>query len=286
MYGRNKARARGRMVNTGSMNGMNVNVGACGPQGCGVSAGGANSGFGSDWGMSAYGFGKPDNAYDPYYSWAVAQARAALPYGPVGYGAPGVYVGQENRGNMGEFATLPAAVSPPYGAPLGIPVQGGVAPPGSFGGGFGFPGGAVGYGGPVGAPWLLNNCFPCGPCGPQFGTRRGPRKTKAGIPKTIIQAGASASIIVKPNVVFTGTSLEFPAEAINPNIILVDLKVGANSQMPLGEVPLGIYSQVSTDQEMDMDTCQVGQEISLTIRNDSAQPVTIRGAIDGYAFFC
>jgi len=51
-----------------------------------VSTGGANRGFGSDWGMSAYGFGKPDNAYDPYYSWAVAQARTALPYGPVGYG--------------------------------------------------------------------------------------------------------------------------------------------------------------------------------------------------------
>lgn len=129
------------------------------------------------------------------------------------------------------------------------------------------------------------DCFPCGPCGPQFGLPRGQLRSYLGFTKDL-DPGETAEISLNPRTVFTGMGLTVPSAAMNPGIMLKSVKVGIEEFLNLGPVPLSIFSEVATVRALDMKTAQIGEPITLTVENTTANALTVEGAIVGTSTRC
>jgi len=67
-------------------------------------------------------------------------------------------------------------------------------------------------------------------------------------------------------------------------LLVNDLKVGKNSQFATqGPVPARVYSEFGVGVDMNLDTAQISQQISLNVTNTSGAAVTFNAAILGTA---
>jgi len=109
------------------------------------------------------------------------------------------------------------------------------------------------------------------------------REYPVGFPTTVVPAGATVNVILQPQVPFRGRRLVIPSD-IAGAILVNDLKVGKNSQFATqGPVPARVYSEFGVGVDMNLDTAQISQQVSLNITNTSGAAVTFNAAILGTA---
>jgi hypothetical protein len=109
------------------------------------------------------------------------------------------------------------------------------------------------------------------------------REYPVGFPTTTIPAGATVSIFLQPQVPFRGRRLIVPSD-IAGALLINDLKVGKNSQFATsGPVPARVYSEFGVGVDMNLDTAQISQQISLNVTNTSGAAVTFNAALLGTA---
>lgn len=109
------------------------------------------------------------------------------------------------------------------------------------------------------------------------------RELPLGIPTTNFLANQSLAIEVRPNVPYRSRRLYVPS-TIGVNFLLTDVKVGANSQnMGSGPIPCEIFSEVSVGNNMLLDTCELGQTITLFLQNTTGAAQTFNGNFLGAA---
>lgn len=103
-----------------------------------------------------------------------------------------------------------------------------------------------------------------------------------GFTQTGIAANALATITVQPQLPFRGYRLSIPGQ-FAPFFTIVDVKVGKDSQLVNpGAVPATSFSEVSVGDNISMDTCAVGQLITLQVQNiDGAAAHDFRATLFG-----
>lgn len=103
-----------------------------------------------------------------------------------------------------------------------------------------------------------------------------------GFTQTGIAANALATITVQPQLPFRGYRLSVPGQ-FAPFFTIVDIKVGKDSQLVNpGAVPATSFSEVSVGDNISMDTCSVGQLITLQVQNiDGAAAHDFRATLFG-----
>lgn len=96
-----------------------------------------------------------------------------------------------------------------------------------------------------------------------------------------VGAGASVTVISRPQVLFRGQRLVIPSD-IAGDFSLDDVKVGKNSQFVAeGAVPGRVFQENARDVAMILDTAKVSQDISLSVTNISGAARTFRAALFG-----
>lgn len=98
-----------------------------------------------------------------------------------------------------------------------------------------------------------------------------------------IAPGTSVVIVSRPQVLFRGERLIVPSD-IAGDFVLDDLKIGKNSQLVAeGAIPCRSLQENSVDAQMQLDTAQVSQDISLAVTNISGAARTFRASLVGRA---
>lgn len=100
---------------------------------------------------------------------------------------------------------------------------------------------------------------------------------------TSVAASGSSTITQRPQVLFRPERVVIPSN-IALDFMVTDIKVGKNSQFTAnGEVPAVVFSETSFGVRLKMDTCQISMDITLSIRNLSANARNFTAAIIGPA---
>jgi len=107
------------------------------------------------------------------------------------------------------------------------------------------------------------------------------RKYMQGFGPVTIAAGATANIIVQPQVTFKGKRLFIPSDFAGA-ILVNDLKVGNVSQFPSSNgVPGRVFTEFAVGADQDFDTAQISQQISLSVTNTSGAPIVFTASLNG-----
>lgn len=107
------------------------------------------------------------------------------------------------------------------------------------------------------------------------------REFPLGFPTTAIAASASATVQTQPQVAFRGRRLLIPSD-IAGAILINDLKVGQASQFTSSNpVPGRCFTELGVGVDLNLDTAQISQFISLSVENTSGASVTFNAAIIG-----
>lgn len=107
------------------------------------------------------------------------------------------------------------------------------------------------------------------------------RRFPIGFETTVIPAGATANIPAAPQNLFRMERLIVPSD-IAFDCVIVDLKIGNTSQLVSGgEVPAAIFTEVAIDTNVHFKTAEVGNQISIIIRNVSLADLTFKAAAIG-----
>lgn len=114
--------------------------------------------------------------------------------------------------------------------------------------------------------------------------RRQPTKAREfplGFPTTTVAAAASATVQTQPQVAFRGRRLIIPSD-IAGSVLISDLKVGQASQFTSSNpVPGRCFTELGVGVDMNLDTAQISQFISLSITNTSGAQISFNAAIIG-----
>ena len=102
------------------------------------------------------------------------------------------------------------------------------------------------------------------------------------VPTSVAGGGATtATIPAAPQNLYRPERVTIPSD-IAFDFGVQDIKVGNNSQLVSGgEVPGAIFTEVSVDNEVTFDTAEVGNQITILVRNTNANALTFRGALMG-----
>lgn len=100
-------------------------------------------------------------------------------------------------------------------------------------------------------------------------------------PTTTVNAGTTTTIQTQPQVPFRGRRLVIPSDIAG--IFLVnDLKVGKNSMFAAsGPVPARLFSEVAVGVDLNLDTGQISQIISVNVTNTSGANANFNAAMIG-----
>jgi len=197
----------------------------------------------------------------------VPQYQAPNPYSHmVGYGGYGGYgygqttgldqiVGLEQIvGQAVQDALARASVAPRGWFPAGAPVQAPMQP---------------GMGGPA----LVR----------QVPTRA--REFVIGFGPLSVGAGATAIFTSNPQLPFRPSRLGIPA-ATAGGFSVNDVKVGKDSQfLSSGAVPAALFSEGAVGVAMSMDTCDIGQQLSLSVTNNGGAASTFAAGLFGTSVY-
>ena len=109
------------------------------------------------------------------------------------------------------------------------------------------------------------------------------RQFPLGFPTTVLAAGASAVITTQPQVTFRPRRLVIPSD-IAGSILVNDLKVGKNSMFPSANpIPGRMFTEVGVGVDLQLDTAQISQAISLNVTNTSGGSITFNAGVIGDA---
>ncbi len=107
------------------------------------------------------------------------------------------------------------------------------------------------------------------------------RRYPLGFTVTSVGAGASATISALPQTLFRSERLVIPSD-IAFDLGVRDIKVGNTSQFAQNqEVPGAIFSEVAIDTRVGFDTAEVGNQISVDVRNKTLVAVEFTAALIG-----
>lgn len=102
--------------------------------------------------------------------------------------------------------------------------------------------------------------------------------TRAGIPPA-----TTVEIVARPQVLFRGTRL-LVGSSIAPAFTVDDIKVGRSSQfVGTGSQPAEAFRDTATGQNVELDTCAPGVEITLIVTNVSGVASDFRASLFGDA---
>ena len=102
-----------------------------------------------------------------------------------------------------------------------------------------------------------------------------------GFGPTVVAAGATANIIVQPQVTFKPNRLTVPSD-IAGAIQINDLKIGQASQFPSSNaLPARGFTEFAVDSGLNFDTAQVSQQVSINVTNVSGASVTFLAMLRG-----
>lgn len=109
------------------------------------------------------------------------------------------------------------------------------------------------------------------------------RQFPLGFPTTSLATLASAVITTQPQVTFRPRRLVIPSD-IAGSILVNDLKVGKNSMFPSANpIPGRMFTEVGVGVDLQLDTAQISQTISLNVTNTSGSTVVFNAGIIGDA---
>lgn len=109
------------------------------------------------------------------------------------------------------------------------------------------------------------------------------RQFPLGFPTTTIAGGASETITAQTQVIFRPRRLLIPSD-IAGSLLVNDLKVGKNSMFPSADpIPARVFSENAVGVDLQLDTAQVSQLISLSIENTSGADVDFNACVIGDA---
>lgn len=107
------------------------------------------------------------------------------------------------------------------------------------------------------------------------------RRYPLGFTVTSVAASSSATIAALPQALFRSERLVIPSD-IAFDLGVTDVKVGNTSQFAQNaEVPAAIFSEVAIDTRVGFDTAEVGNQISVAVRNKTLAAVEFTAALIG-----
>lgn len=107
------------------------------------------------------------------------------------------------------------------------------------------------------------------------------RRYPLGFTVTSVAASGSATIAALPQALFRSERLVIPSD-IAFDLGVTDVKVGNTSQFAQNaEVPAAIFSEVAIDTRVGFDTAEVGNQISVAVRNKTLAAVEFTAALIG-----
>lgn len=111
-----------------------------------------------------------------------------------------------------------------------------------------------------------------------------PRLYPLGFVQLAIAASTQVSVTSRPQILFRPQRLVIPA-AIGANFVITDIRVGKDSQfVQATEIPASVFSETAVGVMMTLDTAQVANDITLTVRNtDGAAAHDFRATLFGAA---
>ena len=101
-----------------------------------------------------------------------------------------------------------------------------------------------------------------------------------------VAAGSTVIVAAQPQIIFRGSRLVVPsffgADPVAPNFTVNDIRVGKDSQfVSAGPLPALAYLENAVGTAMGLDTCNVGQLITLNVTNIGAAAHTFFATIFG-----
>lgn len=140
----------------------------------------------------------------------------------------------------------------------------------------------VGYDEIVGA----ENVQPAGLRGGVTVRQQGPQRARQfplGFPTTSLAALATATVTAQTQVVFRPRRLVIPSD-IAGSLLVNDFKVGKNSMFPSADpIPARVFTETAVGVDLQLDTAQVSQIISVALENTSGAVVVFNAAVIGDA---
>jgi len=107
------------------------------------------------------------------------------------------------------------------------------------------------------------------------------REFPLGFPTTAIASLATANIQTQPQVAFRGRRLVIPSD-IAGSILVNDLKIGNASMFPNSNpIPGRMFSELAVGLDLNLDTAQISQVVSLNVTNTSGGALTFNAGIVG-----
>jgi hypothetical protein len=107
------------------------------------------------------------------------------------------------------------------------------------------------------------------------------RRLPLGFAPTVVGIGATAQIPAAPQNSIRGETLCIPSD-IAFDVSIVDIKVGNASQLVEAvELPGAMYTEVSRNNQLSLDSAQLGSQLSIQVRNNSVAALTFRAGIVG-----
>ncbi|MDX2087868.1 MAG: hypothetical protein SFX73_08460 [Kofleriaceae bacterium] len=114
--------------------------------------------------------------------------------------------------------------------------------------------------------------------------KRGPTKSRVqplGFSREAIPPGETTEITARPQVLFRGRRL-LVGSSIASAFTIEDIKVGRNSQfVGTGPQPAEAFRDTATGDNIALDTCKPGVDISITVRNITGAAADFRATLFG-----
>jgi len=109
------------------------------------------------------------------------------------------------------------------------------------------------------------------------------REYVIGFGVTSVAGSGTANVTQRPQVLFRPERIVIPSN-VALDFMLSDVKVGKNSQFTANaEVPAVVFTETSFGVRLKMDTCQISMDITIGVRNTSANARNFTAAIVGPA---
>jgi hypothetical protein len=101
-----------------------------------------------------------------------------------------------------------------------------------------------------------------------------------GFDQTLVPGSSSLNVTKRPQLIFKPKYLFIPP-SIAKDVMVIDLKIGKNSQtVAYGEMPGESFSSLGLI-TLKCDTCQVGMDITVQIRNKNTQQIQFEATLFG-----
>jgi hypothetical protein len=107
------------------------------------------------------------------------------------------------------------------------------------------------------------------------------RELLLGFGPTLIAGGGTSVFTTQPQLPFRPSRFVIPSTTVT-NFSVNDLKIGKNSQfLSSNSVPAAVFSELAVGVALGLDTCNVGQQITVSITAGIGGPFTFAAALIG-----